>query len=300
MSFLAIVLALVAERFLLPLENRRQLGWLTEYFVWTRRILYPFKGSDGPLGVVLVLVPVFLVLSALLDLLDGVLFGIPGFLLGALVLLYCLGPKDLGSQVEAFTEAAYRGDSVAARELGQEITGRKSEESLGEVVREVTSAVFRESNERTFAPVFWFLLLGPMGAAMYRASAQLRRQAVARDKPESTFLSACERLLWILDWLPARLAAAGFLLTGNFEKGLYDWKMRSDEEEERTQIPAGALLEAAGHGALQLEPGTGDSAPLPAEQIEPVLAKAAMGMVWRTLLIWLLLLGVAAISAWTH
>ena len=90
----------------------------------------------------------------------------------------------------------------------------------------------------------------------------------------------------------------GFLLTGNFEKGLYDWKMRSDEEEERSHIPAEALLEAAGHGALQLEPGTGDNPPLPSDQIEPVLAKAAMGMVWRTLLIWLLLMGIAAISSW--
>ncbi|MCB1876319.1 MAG: regulatory signaling modulator protein AmpE [Chromatiales bacterium] len=298
MSFLAIFLALVAERFLLPLEGRRQLGWLTEYFVWARRILYPFKGSDGPLGVVLVLVPVLLVLSTLIDLLDGVLFGIPAFLFSAVVLLYCLGPRDLGSQVEAFTEAAYRGDTVTARELGREIIGRNTDEGLGEVVREVTSAVFRESNERLFAPVFWFLILGPMGAGLYRASAQLRRQAAGRDKPESTFLAAGSRLLWILDWVPARLTAVGFLLTGNFEKGLYDWKMRSDEEEERSHIPAEALLEAAGHGALQLEPGTGDNPPLPSDQIEPVLAKAAMGMVWRTLLIWLLLMGIAAISSW--
>ena len=64
-------------------------------------------------------------------------------------------------------------------------------------------AFLYQAQQGWFAVLFYFLLLGPVGALAYRVL-----QLATPGKSSS--------LLWLADWVPARLLAASFTLTGNF------------------------------------------------------------------------------------
>lgn len=74
------------------------------------------------------------------------------------------------------------------------------------------------------AVLFWFVCLGPAGAVLYC----MVRQSVDDKDPQVTTLFASKQqqlqtVLHILDWLPARVCSAGYLLIGNFSRSAGVW-----------------------------------------------------------------------------
>ena len=88
-----------------------------------------------------------------------------------------------------------------------------------------------------FAVLFYFVMLGPAGALAYRLL-QLSRQAPERG--------LAVRLLYYADWIPVRLLAAGFALTGDF-LGSRDELLAS---VSGTQQGSGAVLLEVGRAAI--------------------------------------------------
>jgi AmpE protein len=72
------------------------------------------------------------------------------------------------------------------------------------------------------AVLFWFVCLGPAGAVLY---CMVRESADDSDKNVSDIIPSTQmqKLLHILDWLPARVCSAGYLLIGNFSKAAGIW-----------------------------------------------------------------------------
>lgn len=72
------------------------------------------------------------------------------------------------------------------------------------------------------AVLFWFVVLGPAGAVLYCVA---RESADDNDDDvRSVFAKAkMQRVLHWLDWLPARVFSAGYLLIGNFTKAAGIW-----------------------------------------------------------------------------
>jgi cobalamin biosynthesis protein CobD/CbiB len=99
----------------------------------------------------------------------------------------------------------------------------------------------------------------------------------------------------IIDWLPLRVTAAGFAIVGNFEDAIYCWRTQADKWPDDglgivLSSGAGALgvrlgmpVVEAGEIADRVEIGTGDEADVDFMQ-------SAVGLVWRALVLWLLLL----------
>ena len=99
-----------------------------------------------------------------------------------------------------------------------------------------------EGYQRWFAVLFYFVLLGPAGALAYRLL------QLCRHDYESALV---ERYLFLVDWVPARLLAAAFVLTGDFV-GSYHKLLDGLLD---TALEAVQLLEVVGTAAL------GDASP---------------------------------------
>ena len=148
--------------------------------------------------------------------------------------------------------------------------------------------------------VCFFLLPGPCGAVLYRAAAVFADTWGRRnDDAAERFGKFSQQAFAVIDWLPLRITAAGFAIVGNFEDAVYCWRNQADKWPD-DQLGSGiGIVLASGAGALgvrlgmpvveageisdRAEIGTGDEADVDFMQ-------SAVGLVWRALMLWLLLL----------
>ena len=178
-----------------------------------------------------------LLANLLLAALEPLLFGLFWIAGAVIVLLYSFGRVDFESCVDRYDSYCRSGDFEGAYLYAQ---GQWGIEMMGEQLttpQAVHSAIVREllytGYQRWFAVLFYFLLLGPVGALAYRLF-QLS------GEPDQG------RLLYFLDWAPARLLAAGFALTGDF-LGSRDALLSSLSD---TDSSAGKVLLVVGRAAI--------------------------------------------------
>jgi membrane protein required for beta-lactamase induction len=138
------------------------------------------------------------------------------------------------------------------------------------------------------------MVLGPMGAVLYRLTVELLRlpaePAVAANDP---FRAARERLYWLLAWLPAHLAALSYAVMGSFVHALHAWQGRTESAEEGAvdNRPAShRLLLLIGHGALQFDKA-------PAQDHSAI--REALGLCGRSLIAWVTVLALLTLAGWT-
>lgn len=284
MTLATLLIVLLIDRLLWQGGPPRQHAWYDRYSV---RLLGMATGqwlSRHRLGAFLFLLPPLLVI-VLLQWLGG---ETAGLIIGVLVLLFALGPDDLGRDTEAFVQARDSGQEEGAQQLAERISGGPADDTEPERTLQVAAATLVQSQPRLFAPIFWFIVLGPAGAALYRLARLTATRSVAVEGAPEELAHTAGRLVHLLDWLPARLTAAAFAVAGNFDAVIQAWRARPAAEED---IPASeGLLAATGRAALASWP---DEEEVAAGELPPVV-EDAMALVWRTLIVWLL--AVAALT----
>jgi AmpE protein len=184
------------------------------------------------------------------------------------------------------------GDQERARAVSFELAeSRRRGVNEVEVIEE---AIFVQAPNRIFGVVFWFIVLGPVGAWLFRVSDLLRRrtafEAARDDAIGERMLPVVERVHALLLWLPVRLAALGFALSGSFDDALNHWR-------SQTAVPGEALhrrndLLAAGVGRAAM---TGF---LEQPANSSLAARNAMRLVTRTLFIWMIVIALMTIFGW--
>lgn len=286
MTFTLLLLALFAERFLLDQNEWRQARWFGDVVRWLSSQEFGIWLGAQYWGALLVLAPPLLLTGWIQSGLAGWLWGLPSFLFALLVLLYCLGPEDLDNQVANYLDAEDRGDDDRARALLAPLCAGIPAPSRVGRLRQAIDALLTQAQERLFAPLFWFLLLGPFGALLYRLTWHLRHLP-AEDEENQEFRLGVERLLAILDWLPARILVLTFALGGDFDGALQGRRQWLDAGQSDT---ARGLLHQAGWGALRLNPDGFDEE----RDSEPV--QGALVLVWRGLILWLAVVALLAIT----
>jgi membrane protein required for beta-lactamase induction len=294
---ISIILALVAERFLLEQERYRQDGWFSRYVTWLQKQSLGEWMNSGIGGVVGLLLPPVLAIALIQLLLHGLLGGILEFLFATAVLLYSLGPRNLDRQVEEFVDAWDDAEEARARDVAQDLVADDLTLSEQDLSQAVTDGILKQACYRIFSVLFWFILLGPLGALLYRLSRALLTGAAAKIDPDEEFRDGVQQLLGILDWLPARITAASYALAGNFQDAVLGW--RSDEgldDDEEFAADADDILVRSGRGALGLEQSWQDEEA--AEESPSSAAEAALGLVWRALTIWIVLPTIVVFVYW--
>ncbi|MGM0677423.1 regulatory signaling modulator protein AmpE [Ectothiorhodospira marina] len=297
MSLITILIAVVVERLTHAIENLRSFTWLPRFTGMIRARAEGF-GLGGTAALVVTLAVPLVIVAVIFQLLGGLLAGLVGLLLGLIVLLFCLGPRDLNRQVDAYLEAGAMKDEDRELKHARELLG---EDNVPDDAAERSSAVLQkalsESNPRLFAVLFWFVILGPLGAVLYRLSHLLQTPMAQEgdEKPqaesaEDGFRQAAVRLVALLDWIPARLVALGYALTGTFDRAFP--VLRSNftgplagmaEQNER-------LLREAGCEAVQLD-DVNMKDPLEARSA----VESASNLVFRTLIAFVAVLALLTI-----
>lgn len=289
MNLIALLIGLIIERLATQLFHLRRLRWLDRildsgFGLAERFVHWPALIPVTLLAVVLVL-PVFAITFSLGD----ALLGFPYLILAIIVLFFSLGPKDIGEEVDEYCNALEADDDELIQQTARAIVeGDVPTDSL-QRIRIVEEAVCIQANNRLFAVVFWFVLLGPLGAWAYRITDLIRRRAVfsaARDDntdvPSMKVRDASVMLHSWLAWIPARLTAIGYAAAGHFDAALAAWRMPSGGGSETLSQRSEDLLARVGAGALALHEE--DDEDLTARGVRG--ATAANGLVFRLLLIW--------------
>lgn len=234
-----------------------------------------------------------------------------------LVVYLTLGFRHYSHYFTSIQLALNSGDESTARTLLAEWTKQDTTTmSVNEISRVAVENALLTTHRHVFGVFFWFAMpLGPAGAIMYRVAEFLARAwnepEHLKNEPFGRF--AAKAFYWI-DWIPARLTAVAFAVVGNFEDAIYAWRNFA----HRWQDEAVGIILSAGGGAMGLRLGTArenaaNVLSTDASTIDPASAEAesppgeeatvralqsTVGLVWRALLLWMLLLLLLSFAVW--
>ena len=243
MTFLALIIALVLER-LSPLEDwLHRDGWFER---WQGQLASLGLGSSLRM-VIGVGVPVVLA-SLVLDALQPLLFGLAWIAAAVVLLLYSIGRGNMGALQEQYRSQCRRGDFEAAwLSASTEFDWFEDEEKLDAALihERVQQGFLYQDYQRWFAVLFYFLLLGPIGALAYRLL-----QMTCSSDPSG------QKFLFYLDWVPVRLLAAAFTLTGNFVASADElWDALREPGMGSSQVLFTVAMAATGQDKMPEEAG---------------------------------------------
>ncbi len=325
MSFFAVLFALLIEQ-LKPLPRLNAVHDVL--FSWVR-----FTGRNFDAGkphhtwvvwCVSVLGPSLLVAGAYWGVAHYSLLLALAFDVGVLYLT--LGFRQFSHYYTDIRDALDRGDEDEARRLlGEWRHLDASELPRTEVLRHVIEHALLAAHRHVFGVFFWFVVLsalglGPMGAVLYRMAEFSSRFWAYRlrtlDAPPNEDLLALSRKLFaLIDHVPARMTAFGFAVVGNFEESVASWRRDADLWMQPNE---GVILAAAaGAVGVQLggvaapgvtpdrsktfsaggEPGSagadGSTSGVP---LVPGHLQSVVGLVWRSVVLWMLLVALLSLA----
>jgi adenosylcobinamide-phosphate synthase len=325
MSFFAVLLALVIEQ-LKPLPRR---NWVHEALIdWVRFAGRNFDaGKDRHAWVVwciTVLLPalaacgVFIALTQL-----SVLLALAW---NVVVLYLTLGFRQFSHHFTDIRDALERGDELSARRLLAEWRHLDASElPRAELLRHVIEHSLLAAHRHVFGVFFWFVVLstlglGPAGAVLYRMAEFTSRYWTFKSRTltapvNERLMQRSQMLFGWIDYVPARLTAFGFAVVGNFEEAVSGWR----RDAGLWMHPNEGIILAAAAGAVGVQLG-GSAAPgiTPdrsrsfdtgsvdltgvAEGTTPGLPPQAahlhsvVGLVWRSVVLWMLLLALLSLA----
>jgi AmpE protein len=302
MKLIALLIGLLIERLATQLFHLRELRWLDRVVDAGFRIAGRFASFPALLSVLVLATLLVLPVLLVVFLAGDSLHGYPYMVLAILVLFFSLGPKDVGEDIDEYCKALQSGDGEEIRKSTKALTERDLASDNLTRIQQVEEAAFIQANNRLFAVIFWFVLLGPVGAWSYRVTDLIRRRAVfneARlgDPARPHRMPDAARMLhgW-LAWLPARLTAIGYALAGSFEGALGAWRSSSDQESLKQSEQSEALLARVGTGALALHRQADETD----EQRAIRGAAAVKQMLLRLFIIWAAVIAAMTLYGWSQ
>jgi len=311
MSFLAILVALA-------LEQWRAFAWRTsveDAFVrYARWIERRWNGGTTQHGwfalFAAILPPVVMIEGAFVA--AWHVHPLLGIAVTVIVLYFMMGFRRFSHAVSTIVNALKANDLVEARRAlaAWRGGGGVSELASEDVARLAIERGLVDAYRQVFAVMFWFVILpGPAGAVLYRAAALLAEEwGTAAPGVEPTphaqareeFGRPARQMLALLDWVPVRLTALSFAIVGDFEDAVACWRTQAQSWKVQDGGVAIGILLASGGGALGVQLG----GPLPVlvgdpdvrtelgtgEPATPDVLPSAVGLVWRALILWLLVI----------
>ncbi len=242
--------------------------------------------------------------------------GWPVAMIWSIAVLYVtLGFRQFSHHFTDIRDALDVGDERLARELLAEWQHVEvGSLPRSELLRHVIEHSVLSAHRHVFGVLAWFSILaalgfGPAGAVIYRMSEMVSRTWRASTKTQKGWVSQtlqhAAREAWRrVDWFPARLTAVAFAVVGNFEEAIDCWRNHAqrfpdDNDGVVLSATAGALnirlggeaLPAATEGQEAL-----DSESTPGRAAEMSHMPSVVGLVWRSVVLWMVLLALLTLA----
>lgn len=318
MSFFAITLALLLE------QVRPLLGSAVHRFAlaWARactRSLDAGRSHHGWLvWAAVVVIPSLLAWGVHLLLVSALVsvFGWVGYVLAFVwhvaVLYATLGFRQFSHHFTAIRDALEAGEAhQAQRMLAQWMRVDEGQLPQDQLPRLLMDHSVVAAHRHVFAVLGWYAVLsalgfGPAGAVLYRMSELAKRyfhpssledpysseyhnletDETSKIAPSLSSVStqqAVQTAWWWIDYAPARMTAMGFAVVGNFEDVLDAWRQHSTSDSARHSHDG--LIQTAMNAALGIK-----------QELAVVHLRNVVGMVWRTVVLWLLLIALLTLA----
>lgn len=248
MAFIEIIIALVLEQRYPQLAALRSREWVLNWRTWIRRFLFMVPGRYQAF-LLLSLPPLFLLW------IQTWLPWLFMLVLAVIILIHTLGPRDLQQQGESFVRAWRDGERSTSRHYAGEILGREVHRSTPDLARQIFNELVEQSQDRLFAVLFWFVVLGPAGALFYRLSQYLSTHIY----PEEAWL---QRLYTMVQLPTIFIVSLAYGLLGNLPGMVKGWKSLHEHTLEsfrqRQLLAAQGALNLSEHLFAGLESGIAD------------------------------------------
>lgn len=164
-----------------------------------------------------------------------------------------LGGRSLEREAAAVARQLDANDLPAAREQITHLVGRDPADlDAGELARACVESVAENTSDAVVAPLFWGAVAGVPGLLGYRAANTLDAMVGHRSARYRRFGWASARLDDVLNWVPARLAAALTVALGSNRRGAARAALH---DAAAHPSPNAGLVEAAFAGGLGLRLG---------------------------------------------
>lgn len=321
MSFISVLFALLLEQ-VRPLGRGNPIhAGLRAWVRWSTRNFDAGKPFHGWLAWGFAVAGPSLAALAIYWLLDTFL-GWPVAVVWSVLVLYAtLGFRQFSFHFTQIRDALADGDEDHARQLlaeWQQIDASALPRS--EIVRHVIEHSVLAAHRHVFGVLAWFTVLaafgfGPAGAVLYRLSEFVARywqhKSKTQHQPVSEALQQTATGAWmVIDWLPARMTSISFAVVGSFEEAIDGWR----NYEPHAGGDNDGIILAATSGAVNIRLGDAASAAVyPADGASsapaglssestagqtPELAHLAVivGLVWRTVVMWMVLLALLTLA----
>ncbi len=282
--FIAIIAAIAIELSFRSVEQWRGFAWFTQFTDWVVHQLDSSSVRDGPVVVLAIVAPLLFVVwlvSAML----GSVWNLFDFVFSVLVLLLALGPSDPIRQTQDYLDALESDDNEAAASHASTLLGREADKKPVQAAEQVKSTLLIKTCSGIIGVFLWFIVLGPLGAAMFRFSCLLKERY---EDVQTGFAKSAKDLYNILMWVPARITVLCFAVIGNFVDVIQSLTKVSD----LWQADSDALISETGIGALH-EADLSDDKTVNKEHVRHSVLLAK-----RTVLAFLTFLAIVVISSW--
>ena len=225
-----------------------------------------------------------------------------GWLINVVLLYFALGGRSLSEHGERVARDLAAGDLPAAREHVGWIVSRKTSE-LDEtgVSKACVESTLENGNDAVFGALFWFMLLGGVGAVLFRSANTLDAMWGYKNERFLRFGWAAARIDDVLGFVPSRLTALSYALCGQTRRALACWRNQAPGWDSPNAGPVmasgtGSLGVVRGgsaiyHGQREDRPALGEGHPPRGEDISRAIA-----LTRRSLVLWLILYLLAGVA----
>lgn len=285
-----VLLAILLDHLIPDRHGFKPFVW---YRDWAESIEERFNGGKRTHGIGAVVLATLPIVAGvfLIHYILGELGWILRIAFDVVVLYLCVDIHRLGKTAGAISSALESGDLSEADEKLRELTGKNaSDKSDTNIARAAVEGVLKQGNSLIVSPIFWFILLGPVGAVLQRLSCILDSLWGHRYERFAEFGWAAARFDDLMGWIPARITALSYALMGSFEDALHCWRKRVGVWSD---INSGPLL-ASGFGAMHMQICEAAEEGEYEERVSDLTVvpdaghvHRAVALVWRVLLLWL-------------
>lgn len=280
MTFVVVFVGLMIERFF-DWSHLRVWNWFADFQRW---IIKQFQQPSGYVNLAISIVPILLGVWLLNHLCHGWMYGFPSVIFKVFILLYCFGPQNLWADAFACVNAVSQGDNAAASDRLKAAFKTNNAKTPQALHRNLLSDIFIASNRRVFAVVFWFVLLGPVGAMLYRLVVVSSGVQASKFEAVPKLSQPAQSVASVLDWAPIRIITFLFALSGQFMQVTKVWLSKAS----LGLFSSDDMMTECGMAAMGIE----------ADTVFPddcKIERAAVGLVDRSLVIVLVVLALVVL-----